>query len=254
MSKSKSIPLERDAVLNYLSAQRFFEIDSAEIITTVRKEGDKYYLVCLNEDRNNAKNGLTLRLCKPFNIEEIRLESGEEYAIAQSVQTLPIRFDAGECRVFRVFEKGMLLPEKTEEVAKKEIELDGEFKYTLNEKNILPLDLAEYSLDGSAFGERLEILQIDRKRAKGCGKAGYLSVKCVSTTSVDGQTVILNGNLEDEGSNRIGLAIALAICLGFTILPLFGFFFLALKGKQAKIESNTIIPNVFVMNEYFIKE
>lgn len=163
LSKSKSIPLERDAVLNYLSAQRFFEIDSAEIITTVRKEGDKYYLVCLNEDRNNAKNGLTLRLCKPFNIEEIRLESGEEYAIAQSVQTLPIRFDAGECRVFRVFEKGMLLPEKTEEVAKKEIELDGEFKYTLNEKNILPLDLAEYSLDGSAFGERLEILQIDRK-------------------------------------------------------------------------------------------
>lgn len=98
------------------------------------------------------------------------------------------------------------------------------------------------------------LLQIDRKRAKGCGKAGYLSVKCVSTTSVDGQTVILNGNLEDEGSNRIGLAIALAICLGFTILPLFGFFFLALKGKQAKIESNTIIPNVFVMNEYFIKE
>lgn len=98
------------------------------------------------------------------------------------------------------------------------------------------------------------LLQIDREKAKGCGKGGYLNIRCISTTAVDGQTVTLDGSLNDEGSDKKGLAIGLGVGLGLTFLPFVGFAFLALKGEQAKIEANTIVPNVYVTNDYNIEE
>lgn len=98
------------------------------------------------------------------------------------------------------------------------------------------------------------LLQVDREKAKGCGKGGYLNIRCISTTAVDGQTVTLDGSLNDEGSDKKGLAIGLGVGLGLTFLPFVGFAFLALKGEQAKIEANTIVPNVYVTNDYNIEE
>lgn len=95
-------------------------------------------------------------------------------------------------------------------------------------------------------------LQIDRKKAKGCGKGGYVSARCVSTTSVDGQTISLEGTTSAEGDDKKGLAIGLGVGLGLTFLPFVGFAFLAIKGQQATIEANTLIPNVIVMNDYDI--
>lgn len=163
LAKSARVALERGEILSYLSKQRFFEINSAEIITTVRKEGDTYYLVCLNEDRENAKEGLTLRLNVPLNIEEIRLERDEEYGAAQNCAEFPVRFEPGECRVFRVFAKGSVLPAKRVENAKEEVRLNGPFAYTLSERNVLPLDLATWSLDGKEHEKPQEILRIDRE-------------------------------------------------------------------------------------------
>lgn len=163
LNKCAKIDLERDQVLQYLKKQRFFEINSAEIITTVRKDNDKYYLVCLNEDRNNAKENLTLKLNEEYNIEEIKMDADEEFGIAENVKGLPVNFAAGECRVFRVFKGGKILAKQKIEKAKKSITLKGPFEYELNEKNILPLDLATYSLDGVENTEENEILQIDRK-------------------------------------------------------------------------------------------
>ena len=97
-------------------------------------------------------------------------------------------------------------------------------------------------------------LQIEKKKARGCGKAGYVNVKCVSTTAVDGQNISLEGNIDSEGDNKKGLAIGLGVGLGLTFLPFVGFAFLAIKGEQAKIQSDTIIPNVFVMNDYNISK
>lgn len=97
-------------------------------------------------------------------------------------------------------------------------------------------------------------LQIDRKRAKGCGKAGYVTVRCVSTTAVDGQNISLEGSVSNEGDNKKGLAIGLGVGLGLTVLPFVGFAFLAIKGEQAVIEANTVIPSVFVMNDYVIEK
>ncbi len=96
-------------------------------------------------------------------------------------------------------------------------------------------------------------LQIDRKKARGCGKPGYVTVKCVSTNAVDGQNITLEGNISDEGNPKKGLSVGLGVGLGLTFLPGVGFAFLAIKGEQAVVESNTVIPTVFVMNDYLIE-
>ena len=97
-------------------------------------------------------------------------------------------------------------------------------------------------------------LVVNKTKAKGCGKPGTLEIQCVSTTAVDGQRISLNGDIAKEGTNQKGLSIGLGVGLGVTFLPFVGFAFLAIKGHDAKIESNTIIPNVFVMNDYTIAE
>lgn len=91
------------------------------------------------------------------------MDADEEFGIAENVKGLPVNFAAGECRVFRVFKGGKILAKQKIEKAKKSITLKGPFEYELNEKNILPLDLATYSLDGVENTEENEILQIDRK-------------------------------------------------------------------------------------------
>lgn len=95
-------------------------------------------------------------------------------------------------------------------------------------------------------------IEVDRKKAKGCGKPGYVNVRCISTTAVDGQSISLEANIASEGDDKKGLAIGLGVGLGLTFLPFVGFGFLALKGENAKIPINTLIHNVFVMNDYEI--
>lgn len=49
------------------------------------------------------------------------------------------------------------------------------------------------------------ILSINKRKAKGVGKAGYLQIRCIPTTAVDGQTILLSGNIEQDGENRQGV-------------------------------------------------
>lgn len=97
-------------------------------------------------------------------------------------------------------------------------------------------------------------LQLNGKKAKGCGKAGYIEVACVSTTATDGQTIMLNGNVNAEGDSKKGLAMGLGLGLGLTFLFPIGFALLAIKGKNATIPANTVIPNVFVASDYTIEK
>ena len=80
-----------------------------------------------------------------------------------------------------------------------------------------------------------------------------MNIKCISTQAVDGQSITLEGSISDEGNSKKGLAVGLGVGLGLTFLPFVGFAFLAIKGEKATIESNTIIPTVFVMNDYTIE-
>ena len=168
LEKSSHIKLDRNEILSYLKKQQFFNINSSEIITTVRKDGENYYLICLNEDRENGKRNLTLTLNKPCNIEEIRMDCDKEYGIAENCSNVSVDFEAGECRVFKVCEKGNVLPKLESKIPSETVSLTGPFKYSLNEMNILPLDLASGNIDGDDFEED-EILQVDRKIRKKVG-------------------------------------------------------------------------------------
>ena len=161
MRSNKRVAMEREEILSALSGHRLFTIDSEDIMTAVRKEGDTYYLICLNTDREHAKENLTLRFQDRYNIEEIKLDRDREYGVAENSDRLPVRFEAGECRVFRIFASGKILPLPKAEHAVKETLLDGPFAYTLSERNVLPLDMASYVFDGEASDGVYEILRID---------------------------------------------------------------------------------------------
>ena len=97
-------------------------------------------------------------------------------------------------------------------------------------------------------------LQVERTKRRGVGRPGSLTVKPLTTTSVDGQTIVLSGGtLNVEGKKRTGKAVGLGVGLGVGLLcpPLLAC--LAIKGDHAVIESSTIMSNVFVANEYTIE-
>lgn len=97
-------------------------------------------------------------------------------------------------------------------------------------------------------------LQVERTKRRGVGRPGSLTVKPLTTTSVDGQTIVLSGGtLNVEGKKRTGKAVGLGVGLGVGLLcpPLLAC--LAIKGDHAVIESSTIMNNVFVANEYTIE-
>ena len=97
-------------------------------------------------------------------------------------------------------------------------------------------------------------MQLNGKKAKGCGRAGYIEAVCVSTTSTDGQTILLNGSTNAEGDNKKGLSIGLGVGSALTFLPTIGLVLLAIKGKNATIPANTVIPTAFVANDYMIEK
>ena len=71
--------------------------------------------------------------------------------------------------------------------------------------------------------------QITRsEKAKGLGKAGFLSIQIKSVTAVDGQEVYLSGgNVSEEGEEKqtIAIVLGLFVCI----------LFLFMKGKDAEI-------------------
>lgn len=161
MKNSKRIAMEREEILSALKEHRMFTIDSEDIVVTVRKEGETYFLICLNVDREHAKDDLTIRFREKYNVEEILLDRDREFGVAENRDSLSVRFEAGECRAFRIFKGGKILPLPQIGNPVKETRLPGPFAYKLSERNVLPLDLASYVLDGEASDGESEILQID---------------------------------------------------------------------------------------------
>lgn len=114
------------------------------------------------------------------------------------------------------------------------------------------------------------LLQVKRKKARGCGRPGEVKVDFLSTTATDGQTIQLSeGSIEETGLPRKGLALGSGIgaCAGIaaTVTAVIGILgsgipcglpalaLLMIKGEQAVIPANTIVPNVLISNDYIIK-
>lgn len=96
------------------------------------------------------------------------------------------------------------------------------------------------------------MLGVERTEARGVGRPGEVRVRCLSTSTVDGQTVTLEGTMEQTGKSKKGLAIGLGVGLG--LFTLVGLACLAIKGGKAEMPSGTVIPNVMVTNDYQVAD
>ena len=171
LKNCKHVPYGREEILQALDGYRKIRIDSEKILTAVRKVKDGYYAVFLNKDRNRDLHGLKLTFDEKYNVSELRAESGELFGIAEKTAEISLSFEAGECRVFRLTRKQECAKFRKEEKMKEEIVLRGKLSYELTERNLLPLDLATYTLDGQGDGITREILRIDRRIREKLGMA-----------------------------------------------------------------------------------
>lgn len=96
------------------------------------------------------------------------------------------------------------------------------------------------------------VLNTERVRRKGVGKAGYIQIDCLTTTAVDGQTIYLMGGIGACGRDREALAIGLGVGAGIVAFP-FGLFCLCIKGEEAYIPGNSVISGVVIDDNYTIK-
>lgn len=97
------------------------------------------------------------------------------------------------------------------------------------------------------------ILKVERKKSRGIGKPGWLQIKAISVTAIDGQQILLDGGFSKEGEQRKGVALGLGIGLGFTYLPGFGFFFLMIKGEKIILPKGSMLYDIYVKENYQIK-
>lgn len=96
------------------------------------------------------------------------------------------------------------------------------------------------------------ILKVDKVSKKGVGKPGKVTINCVSVNAVDGQAILLNGNLYVEGETKRAKALGLGLGLTFTGFgAIIGLPCLAIKGGEAIIEKGSVI-NAQVMGYYNI--
>ncbi|WP_297604069.1 hypothetical protein [uncultured Alistipes sp.] len=87
------------------------------------------------------------------------------------------------------------------------------------------------------------------QKAKGVGKGAYIKLDFLSTRSVDGQLIRLQGNLIKEGQNRKGTALGVGLGVGLSVCwPCL--FCLCIKGEKLTIPENTLVNNVVTNDVY----
>ena len=163
------ISFQYNQIVNYLKNYRKFYVDSQDVISMIRKMKDGYYIICLNRDREKDKKNLTLFFDQRYNVNEIFLETGKKHGLAENAERLALNFEAGQCRVFEVKNQGQCEKFNIQDKEKTKIVIQNAMSYRLSENNILPLDLAVYTLDDKICEEKKEILQIDREVRKTLG-------------------------------------------------------------------------------------
>lgn len=157
------VPFGREAILQALSEFRFCEADSSCLLASVRKRKNGFDLICLNTDREHAQENVKFRFRDCFDLSETRPEDGSRRQLSVGVRETSLTFREGECRILHLrAPAGKPLPPAPQGAESEQV-LQGEMRYSLSERNVLPLDMATYTLDGEGDGKVREILRIDRE-------------------------------------------------------------------------------------------
>jgi len=93
---------------------------------------------------------------------------------------------------------------------------------------------------------------VSAMRARGVGKAGYIDLTCLSTTTVDGQYVALSGGIYSYGQDREGAVLGCGLGLGLTFLFPVGLLLLCIRGENVNIPNNTVIADVYTNGSYMV--
>ena len=161
--KATCIPMDQESFTKTVSEMStcFVRVDNPSIFTQLRRDGDKLYMVMLNMDRREAKKNVNVTITENGYLQEWDLASGTRYDAGDAARILTIDFEAGQERVFCVAKSYEALPKKPSYTTVKTIEVGDFAGYTLDEPNMLLLDMAEVSVNGGQWQPKTEILKAD---------------------------------------------------------------------------------------------
>ncbi len=148
-------------------------------------------------------------------------------------------------------QKKITLPAGTEVVVELVQAIDS--KTALKDTKIIYRVKYNVTIDGKVVipaGSEAYGKIINCSKAAALGKPGYLEINVEEVKAKDGTIIPLSSvNIAKEGKSNKGLAIGLAVG-GFFVLTIWSAFFLLIKGKNVKIESQTkITANVLYDTE-----
>lgn len=150
-----------DALVALVSNTAVISADS-DVLVQVRKDGDEYLVYVVNNSRTDAKAGfLKTRLCGK--VASYSAESGEETDVdavyRAGILRIPYSLKPVESAVFiidtsREMSEAESAPHASDESEwREERRLTGPFPVTLDRKNVLVLDKADFTLDGEMLLE-----------------------------------------------------------------------------------------------------
>lgn len=181
-SKATCIPFDKKELANEIKSVTASRIDIAykdgsvlnDVFCQVRNVEDSSFIVMLNTDRNNPKDGVVVKYklqdsSRDVFVEEWDLLTGNRYEVVDYeckngfVEINTYLNPAGE-RVFLVTSKKDDSLVSREVLSTKETKLyDGMVDYELDEPNVCVLDFAKWKFNDGEWNDEDEVLKVDAK-------------------------------------------------------------------------------------------
>lgn len=138
-----------------------------EILCQLRADGDRKYLIAMNQNPANAAEAVCVRLAGSGAVEEWDCRSGERFSVAASEHNGFTEFTAdfppsGERVYVLTPSADPLLSPRPILINTAEEAVAGPFAYTLGEENVCVLDWASFQINGGEPQGPFEVLQVDQ--------------------------------------------------------------------------------------------
>lgn len=174
--RARTVGFSRNEILEALADEREIDIRQAngarttDLISQYRQDGaDRWLFIAHAFKPNNPdvidSRRLTIRIRGEFAAEQYDALDGNikplEYSAKDGMTTVMFELDGYDSLLMRLTQSEALPVAVPEKRALKTVPLQGSALVTLDEPNVLMLDMAEYKLDDEPWQAREELLRID---------------------------------------------------------------------------------------------
>ncbi|VGO11481.1 hypothetical protein PDESU_00025 [Pontiella desulfatans] len=161
------VPFEKERILEVVP-QPLATVDAPDIFGQLRKSDEGLIFAALNVNRDERREGATVKIKTEHAIEEWNCETGERMPVqtesSNGWKTFTVDFPVGGQKLWVAGDRNVPAPLIEKERGHScPRALDGPFGYTLSEPNICVLDFAEYKFDGGNWQSATEVLKIDQQ-------------------------------------------------------------------------------------------